>query len=54
MTDRYRRMKGWNGTVYMVRMTEAEIHGRRNAIVFWSMLAVIAALAAGIITRMSV
>ena len=32
--ERYRRMKGWNGTVYYVRMTKEEIRDRRQFMIF--------------------
>lgn len=32
--ERYRRMKGWNGTVYYIRMTKEEIRDRRQFEIF--------------------
>lgn len=52
MRDHYRRMKGWNGTVYTVRMTEAEVIGRRKEIAFWIGLAGILAFAGGVFLAM--
>lgn len=54
MRERYRRMKGWNGTVYYIRMTEAEITARRHEAAFWITLAGTVAFLTGIFLAMVV
>lgn len=53
---RYRKFKGWSGTIYQVRMTPEEIEGKRKLGLVISILTVtplsivLLALAAGLFT----
>ena len=48
--ERYRRMKGWNGTIYYVQMTKEEIHDRRQFVIFLVTVLSVTAFLAGMFT----